>query len=310
MVTHTNPLFWLIMGGICVPISCNWLDKSSPFGSANSPAILNHNADTVSVDIFTVRLAPHQNELVQQLWREVDEQSLPPQLRRELIEEGFRVGVIGNPLSPALAHLLNISADAKADTSLGEFQEFSVADLTRGETVTRNVLTLLPDMRAKVQAFNDQNKLSELSLFRKENGMLCGQTYTDAIGLFWISATTKKDGSTHLQIVPELEYGVMTRQIRTVAGMFIQDESKPRLSFESLTIFQRLLPGQWLIMGTTTPDSAGAGKAFFVRKPTPDNGGVMEQRLLIIRVAHVTPATASTFATFPSGTEKTIPERK
>jgi hypothetical protein len=309
MFKHVNPIFWLVLGGVCVSFSCNLINKPPPFGSANSPTTLNHVADTVSVEIFIVRLAPHQNELLQQLWREVDEQSLPPPLRRELLEEGFRVGILGNQLSPALAQLLTISGDTKTNIVGAEFQEYAVADLAHGETVTRNRQTLLPNMRAKIQVFSEQNALPELTLFRKENGMICGQTYADAIGMFWVGATVNKDGSAQFLIVPEVEYGVMSRQLRAVAGMFVQDESKPRYSFESLAISQRLLPGQWLILGTPTPDSAGAGKAFFVRKPTSGNGFVMEQRLLAIRLAHVTPAAASTSTALPRGTETIMPER-
>jgi len=313
MFKHTNPLFWLILGGICVPLSCNVLQKNilqklpAAGSTANTPLTIAPNTDTVSIDIFTVRLDPHQNELLQQLWQELDEQSLPPQLRRELLEEGFRVGILGNLISPALARLLNISADAKMQTSWGEFQEYSAADIVRS-TGTRNMRILSPEMRAIVKVFDEQNSLPELTLFRKENGLLCAQTYTDALGLLCVSAAANKDGSAQIQIFPVVEYGVRERQIRMVAGVILQDESRPRCSFESLTVSQRLLPGQWLIMGTTTPDSAGTGKAFFVRK-----AHVPEQRLVAIRLSQIIPAASSSAATLPPTTprrsETGMPER-
>ena len=308
MFKHTNPMFWLILAGICVPLSCNALSKPPVVGSAtNTLSATAPHTDSVSVEIFTIRLDPQQNELLQQLWREVDEQSLPPQLRRELLEEGFRVGILGNLISPALAQMLNISADAKTQTSWGEFQEYSAADVARA-TGTRNMRVLLPDMQAIVKVFDEQNLLPELILFRKENGLFCAQTYTDAIGLLCVSAAVNKDGSAQLQIFPVVEYGMRERQIRIVEGIIIPDVSKPRRSFESLTVSQRLLPGQWLIMGTTTPDSAGVGKAFFVRK-----AHVPEQRLLAIRLSHVTHAASSSAATLPlatpKGTEAIMPER-
>ena len=312
MVKCTNPFLWLVLGGVCLHLSCNLIDfgrfrPRTPSGDtlATTPVIINQSTDTVSIDIFIIHLAPRQHELLQQLWQEIDEQSLPPQLRRELLVQGFRVGVLGSLLSPALAQLLSISADAKADVALGEIYEISAADVAREPTATRNMRNLLPGMSALVKVFD--TPLPEQSLFWEENGMMHGQTYTGAIGLFRVSATANRDGSAQVQIVPELEHGIDEPRFRVRAGMVVQETGKPRHSFESLTVSHRLLPGQWLIVGTTTPDSAGAGKAFFVRK---DSG--MEQRLLAIRLIKAIPAVAAPTVsplTASTQTGATLPER-
>ena len=285
MIKHTKLISWLIIGGVCVHLSCNSLnpDKSSSTDlSANVPVIVKQQPETVTVEIFTVRLAPHQNVLVQQLWQEADEQSLSPQLRRELLTQGFRVGILRDLLSPALTQLLDGSSESRSEMSLEGFQEFSMADIARGATITRKVHNLFPEMHALIKVFDDQNALPEFSLFRQENGMLHGQTYTQVVGILCTSADINKDGSAQIQIVPELEYGTLERRIRTVAGVVVHETSRPRYVFETLTISQRLLPGQWIIIGATTMDSAGAGKAFFVRKIS-----VPEQRLLAIRLVQV-----------------------
>ena len=308
MIKHTNPIFWLILGGVCANLSCNLIKFPKPSSggpAANAPALLNQTTDNVNVEIFIIRLAPHQNELLQQLWREVDEQSLPPQLRRELFAQGFRVGILGNLLSPALAQLLNVSANGRVDVPWGEVHEISVADAAREPTVTRNMRNLLPTMSALVKVFD--TPLPEQSLFREENGMIHGQTYMDVIGVLCVSATANKDGSAQIQIIPELEHGVSELRVRPVAGMVVQETSRPRHSFESLTVSQRLLPGHWLIMGVTTPDSAGSGKTFFVRR----NSG-LEQRLLAIRLlnaTHVAAVPSSTLQTMQQDTEVMMPER-
>jgi len=304
MIKHTHPIFWLILGGICVHLACT----SLPFHrqpTANLPDFNNQSTDTVGIEIFIIRLAPHQNELLQQLWQEVDEQSFPLHLRRELFAQGFRVGILGNLLSPALAQLLNVTADGRTDIPWGEFQEFSAADAAREPTATRTIRNLLPDMRALIKVFD--TPLPEQSLFWTENGMSHGQTYTEAIGLLCVSATANRDGSAQIQIVPELEHGVAELRIRPRAGLVIHETSRPRHTFETLTISQRLLPGQWLIMGTTAPDSAGIGKTFFVRR---DSG--LKQHLLAIRLFNATPAAATsapTLLTAPKGTEAIMPER-
>lgn len=307
MIKHSGLLFWLILGVVCANFSCNLIKFPKPSSSgpvANVPVLLNQSIDTVSMEVFIVRLAPHQNELLQQLWQEVDEQSLPPQLRRELFAQGFRVGILGNLLSPVLAQLLTISADGRVDVPWGEVHEMSAASAAREPTVTRNMLNLLPAMRALVKVFDAP--LPALTLLREENGMILGQTYREAIGLLCVSATANRDGSAQIQIVPELEHGVSELRVRSVQAIVTHETSRPRYVFESLTVSQRLLPGQWLILGTTTPDSAGAGKTFFVRR----NSG-LEQRLVAIRLVHATLAAAPTPPpqTAPSETEMMMPER-
>ena len=307
MIKHTNPIFWLILGVICANFSCNLINFKLPSSSGTTaePPTIHQNTDTVSIEIFIIRLAPHQNALLQQLWQEVEEQSLSPQLRRELFDQGFRVGILGNLISPALAQLLNVSAEGRADIPWGEIHEVSAADAAREPTATRNVRNLLPDMRALVKVFDAP--LCEQFLCWEENGMIHGQTYTDVTGILSVGATANRDGSAQIQIVPELEHGIAELRLRAVSGMFVHDPSRPRHSFEPLTVSQRLLPGQWLIMGTTTPDSAGAGKAFFVRR---DSG--LEQRLLAIRLLNATTAAATpilTLQNMPREMETIMPER-
>ena len=305
-----STVFWLILGGVCTHVSCTSINNPPPVSPTASVGV-KQERDTIVVEIFLVPIASHQNELLQQLWQEVDEQSLPPQLRRELLAEGFRVGVLGSLLSPALAQLLTVSADARADTPWGEMQEISVADATRGPTISRHLHSLLPGMRTVIKTFDENARLPEVSLFWKKDGMMCGQTYRGALGLICISATANKDGSAQIQIVPELEHGLLEQRFRPQASIIVQETGRPRRTFESLTISQRLLPGQWLLMGTTTLDSAGAGKAFFSRTDS-----VPTQRLLAIRFVSATTGVSSPSSSPPPSTlpapqweEPTMPER-
>ena len=302
-----SKVFWLILGGVCAHISCHSVGKPPSTGSVNGLSTeIKQNMNSVTVEIFNVPIAPNQNELLQQLWREIDEQSLPPQLRRELYAQGFRVGILGSLLSPALAQLLKVSTDAKADAAWGEWQEVSAADAAQESMITRNSLILLPGMRSVVKIFDEHARLPEFPLFWEEDGMMSGQTYRGALGLICVSATAHRDGAAQIQIVPELEHGLLEQRFRMQAAIIVPETGRPRHTFESLTVSQRLLPGQWLIMGTTTLDSAGAGKAFFSRKTS-----VPEQRLLAIRLVNATmgssPQPSSTLPV--PKTEPIMPER-
>ena len=278
----------LVLAGICAQVSCNSIGKPPLAGAERTGKTdVQQNMNSVTVEIFNIPVAPYQNELMQQLWREVDEQSLPPQLRRELLAQGFRVGILGSMLSPALAQLLKVSADTKVDNPWRE-QEVFVADAAMEPVIARNLLTLLPGMRSVVKIFDDHARLPEFPLFWEEEGMMSGQTYRGVLGLLCVSATGNKDGSAQIQIVPELEHGHLEQRLRVQASIIVPETGRPRHTFESLTVSQRLLPGQWLMMGTTTLDSAGAGKVFFSRKAS-----VPEQRLLAIRFVNATTGTSS-----------------
>jgi len=283
---HTKLVFWLILAGICANLSCNVLKNPlSGHSGAHTPVEAAHPPNTVTVEIYIVRLSPYQNELVQQLWRETNEQSLPVQLRRELYAQGFRVGTLSHLMSPVLEQFINVSSEGVSDIFSGELQEFSAADVTRETGATRHTRQLLPGMRAVLKPFNDHNALPELFLFRQENGKMHGETYMGALGVLLVGAEANPDGSAQIQILPVIDHGTPVLRLQSVAGMVIQDASRPRHIFETLAVSQRLLPGHWIIMGTTTLDSAGAGKAFFARTDS-----VLEQRIVAIRLVRSTPA--------------------
>ena len=290
MVRYPVLLPLLFLCGICVHLSCHSLNILAPLSgkslsssaSPNTPTGAHAQPKSVTVEIYIIRFTPHQHELVQELWRETEEQSLPTQLRRELVAQGFRVGILGNSPSPTLALLLQGHVDDKPDVMPSDFQEFSVSEVIREEGATRHTRQLLPGMRAVLKPFDDQNALSEISLFRREQGKIHGETYLQAVGVFLVGAEADKDGSAQIQIVPVLEHGTSQRRIRTVAGMVVPEEGRPRHVFESLIVSQRLFPGQWIIMGAASSDSLnslGAGDAFFTRKQFSS-----EHRLMAIRL--------------------------
>jgi len=261
--------------------ACHLFKKAEPVGgNINDLLHLEQgHSDSVGIEIFTIRILPQQQELVRQLWLETDEQMLTPSLRRELTDQGIRIGFMGSLLTPALSQLINVTGNSKTDPSgeFGDFQEISVADIPRDPAVTRQYRNLLPDMRASLKAFDDP--MPELSRFWFENGQLCGQTYRDALGMICVNAYAQNNGTVRFDIVPELEYGTAERRIRIHAAMMIPENGRPRLPFISLTVTQNLLPGQWIIIGPVLPNCTGIGKAFFIRgREEP------EQKMLAIRL--------------------------
>ncbi|MDR1962472.1 MAG: hypothetical protein LBQ50_01685 [Planctomycetaceae bacterium] len=261
--------------------SCHLFKKPEPI-SNNFDHFLQQGQESfnsVGIEIFTIRTTPQQHELVRQLWLEVDEQMLAPSLRRDLLEQGIRVGVLGDLLTPSLSQLIHVTGDAKAGNvnTFGDFQEVSIAEIPHDPAVTRQYRNLLPDMRASLKAFEDP--VPELSRFWFENGQFCGQTYKDALGLICVSAIAQNNGTVRFDIVPELEYGTTERRIRIHSAMMIPENGRPRLPFVSLTVTQHLLPGQWIIIGPAIQNCSGIGRVFFIRGTEEP-----EQKILAIRL--------------------------
>jgi hypothetical protein len=261
--------------------ACHLVKKPDPI-SENTDRFLQSNqaiSDSVGIEIFTIRITPPQQELVRQLWLDIDEQILVPPLRRELAEQGFRVGLLGNLLTPALSQLINITADADSGkpNELNEFRRVTLTDLSRETAATKQYCHLLPDMRVSLKVFD--NPLPELSRFWLEGGQFCGQTYKNALGFICVEAQMQTNGTVRFEIIPELEYGTTERRIRIHSGVMFSEEGRPRLPFTSLTVTQDILPGQWIIIGTTSPNCTGMARAFFFRGTEEP-----EQKMLAIRL--------------------------
>jgi hypothetical protein len=248
--------------------ACHLIKKQEPATGKNIDQLLQQGqvpSDSVGIEIFTIRTTPQQQELVRQLWLEVDEQMIAPSLRRELMEQGIRTGVLGDLLTPALSQLIHATGDAKTGNvnMFNDFQEVSVAEIPHDPPVTRQYRNLLPEMRASLKAFEEP--VPEFSRFWFENGKFCGQTYKDALGLICVSARNQNNGTVRFDIVPELEYGTTEWRIRIHSAIMVPESGRPRLPFVSLTVIQNLLPGQWILIGPTIPNCSGIGRVFFIR---------------------------------------------
>lgn len=303
----------LILSGILstVLLGCGSLQTTTT-PSGGHPGLLQTGGefqrDMVGVDIFLIRITPQRRELLRQLWHEVDELPIPTALRRDLVEHGLRVGVQGSFLSPSLSQLINVTASPTGNEHAGlpgGMEEISVADIRSDAGVSRQYRNLMPGMRAVLRPFDQP--IAELPFFWHENGRICGKTYHNAVGLIGLTARPQHNGTVRFELVPELEHGTMETRTRLQNMVVFQESGRPRRAFEELAVSLDLLPGQWIIIGPTSVDSLGVGRAFFVRGTDGD-----EQKIIAIRLVDVkkpVPSPGSSTPTPENGSNTTIPER-
>src|SRR5262245_59023134 len=101
-------LHWSVAIGLLVLTTSGcrmFIDGDDPLGkSPLRPATA--SPDSVAMEIIWARFAADDAELNDAAWREIDETQIAPAVRRELANNGFRVGVIGGTVPAAIARAL------------------------------------------------------------------------------------------------------------------------------------------------------------------------------------------------------------
>ena len=134
------------------------------------------SCDSVAVDIVFVRCPLGDRNVNGKLWNEVDEQSLPPELRQRLERNGFRVGLIGSDVPEVLAKLLELSDKPPRR----DFQRTVAADMEANNHPAQRHLQMRAGRRNEIIA---SGVYESLPVLVSEAGDLRGQTYSQAQGI-------------------------------------------------------------------------------------------------------------------------------
>lgn len=282
-------LFLLLF--LCV--GCHFLTSPGMKGpSSAGPPVSPYMPETVSVEIFLVRITPENRDALDQLWRESNELEVPSDLHRHLAAQGLRVGVHGSYLSPALTHLINIPTEKTPGSGIDPAQaeyEQTLANLDPKPRVQRSHRNLLPNMRSELLPY-DKDPVHAVTLFESDKGRVWGKTFSHAQGLIVLSGVAHADGSATLSFYPEMEYGDEKHSFNIQGGTNIQSfRGRPRRPYQQLTVKLQLLQGQWLVIGSLAGNRTGIGAAFFTR-----NYGDLEEKVLLIRMVKATIPNLST----------------
>ena len=230
--------------------------------------------DSVVLDVFFVRFPFGDVEANVTLWQEVDEQQIPADVRTRLAQNGFRAGVIGNQLPVTLSKLLELK-DKPAPN--GGVNQIDLSEMRCEPRVDRRHMALRAATRGQILA---SETYGELTVLMPEADGLCGQTYTQAQGIFTVTAAPQPDGRVRLDLLPELHHNQPKQRWIGEQGSLRLDMAKPKRVFDPLGLSATLSPGNILLV-TSLPNRPGSlGHHFFTC-----NKGQLEQRLLVIRLA-------------------------
>ena len=246
------------------------------------------SADAVVLDLFFVRVplgAPLANE---QLWADADEQQLPADLRVRLADHGFRVGVLGSQIPPALEKLVDdplakekaaVTDDAETTSQIKAITDPNAVTQFEAEPrVMQRHLQLRAGMPSEIIASKERESLV---LLESQDGLVGGRTYRKGLGVLQLKSFPQADGRVRIEVVPELHHDDPKIEYVDQAGAWIHDVRRPRRTFPELKVDATLAPGEMLVI-TNLPDQSGTlGYHCF----TESTSRGVSQKLLIVRLS-------------------------
>ncbi len=228
-------------------------------------------ADSVVLEFIFVRMPVLETEAYAEIWSGADEQSFPAELRRQLADNGFRCGVLGQQIPEALLTRLKGPTNALEERS----EDVATSDIEVDRSARRKQCRA--GRRAKIVVSKTHESLSVLT---REGGAVRGRLVEKAQCLFALKPYPQGDGQVRLDVTPEVEHGDVRQQWVGGNGTMMQRMGKDRIVLDAMRIGATLAPGQSLML-SATDDAHGLGDHFFVETA----GGTLERTILLVRVA-------------------------
>jgi hypothetical protein len=223
---------------------------------------------TIPLELIFVRHEEHDPVMRDELWNLVDEQAFDDALRRRLIANGLRAGVVTATLPPHLAERFEPTGASPGDSL--------PAALPDNPALVRHLLRLLPGRSSDVLAASG---LAQLVVLRHDADGVHGGTFSDASALVALKAWPAADGRVKLRLEPTIKHGPMERSWVGEDGMFRLEAGQRRDVLQGLEFEATVPSGSMLLVGCSGAPASTAGDALFRDKAGSRSG----QRLLAIR---------------------------
>ncbi|MHC2069336.1 hypothetical protein ACYFX5_17825 [Bremerella sp. T1] len=227
--------------------------------------------DSVSLEMARISLSMDDEIAMIDVWKEIDEQAIPLDKRRELAANGFRVGVIDFHVPAPLRSIM------KAEQ--GELDSVN-SDMIRVTGEDKVAINHRRFPRGKRGEYVMVPLRPEVSLLETVDGALRGETYHDAECKLAIKMFPQNDGRVQVMVTPEIHHGEAKQRVEGSQGMLRVETRREVKVLEQVAFSAMVEPGQTVMLSGTT-ESKGLGKTFFER----ESGGSSRRQVLMIRVS-------------------------
>lgn len=236
--------------------------------------------DSVSLEVFQARIPLDQDKKADAIWEQIDEQKFGADLRRKLVANGLRAGIVGGTLPSDLATLLDVNGPVAAESGAQV-----ITDQSAVPRVTRSVVRLKPRDSRAIQVSDVRN---EAQVMISDNGVLGGRPFRQLQSVYSLQAEPIPGQRAKIRITPELQHGDMKQRYAgsSERGIIMSITSRDREVFEELAMESTLAPGELLVLGCLPDAKTSIGGVFH----TASVAGKDERKLIIIRLAQVPPS--------------------
>jgi len=235
--------------------------------------------DSVTLEIFHARIPLDKDRQADALWEDIDEQCFDADLRRRLVANGLRAGVVGAAPPEALSGLLALESEAP---------ETSSARVITGQSalprVTRRVVQLNRRQQSSIQVSELRD---EAQVLLSNDGRMGGNTFRQVQGVYALEAAAAPGQRMSVRLTPELHHGEMKlRYAGSDQGIMLKTPSREREVFDELAMETELAPGELLVLGCLPDAKASLGGVFH----TVSAAGQDERKLIVMRLLEVPPS--------------------
>jgi hypothetical protein len=245
--------------------------------------------DSVAMEIIWARFPANDPVLADAAWREIDETQIDPSVRRELLNNGIRAGVIGSIVPAAIDHVLH-QRESTPDVGQSD-QTQKKTELTTEPIVHGHILRARRNQRTEIQA---SEEYPSLPLLVSGDAELGGHTYQQAKAVYSLRIDPRPDRTALVELTPEIQHGAPRLRFATGDdGILKQASLTERKVFDQLQLSVRLAPSEMLVLMSLPNSGSRLGHYFH----TVDSADGPQQKLILIRLAQV--PDSDTFAAQP-----------
>lgn len=231
--------------------------------------------DSVILEAAFAHMPTDEPEVEEAIWKQVDELVLEASVRRRLESNGFRIGILGAQMPTALRDL--IEQEANVNPLDVEGDDVSGSEDSRPYDQRR--IQCRAGKRVKIQTAPIVPEFPLLEF--DSSGKLLGENLRDAQCQIEIKAFPQGDGSTKVELTPEIEHGDYKNRITTAESSLVMQAGKLRKTFDDLRCHIRVAPGQSIILGAIRSDRGMAQRFFRETR----GGGTPQRTVTVIRLA-------------------------
>jgi hypothetical protein len=275
---------------LCLATGCHMFPNKELAGSRSPLKPAQPSPESVALEIIWARFPANDPVLDDAAWREIDETPIEPAVRRELVNNGIRAGIISGSVPAAIDRVLHRGetkdTHAIEDSKASAMKQTS--DLITEPIIHGHVRHIPRNQRYEVQA---SEIYPSLPLLVSGSSELAGHTYEKAQAIYALRVDPKSDRTAILEITPELHYGdAKLRFTGGDDGILRQAPLRERKVFDRLRASVKLAPSEMLVL-MSLPDAGSRLGHYF---HTVDSADGPQQKLVLIRLAEVPPS--DTFA--------------